>query len=296
MLNAESKFAGHLLDDIQLNGGRILLVVDGEEGYASLMLGNDGIGFGINLRLQPQRLMIPPDRKPHGSRIHGRILGHKYHQVGNKGCLWIDGTEPVGDTTENGIETGGGDTAHIDPCMSHVARQLRTIGQITVPYSGMMGTVVAQSVDGFHPTFQTLILRYTEAAGNALLCGHVSKVHKKFCQASERNQFQHLPCRRKISSSILHRMSFDKFLFCPFQFPFKCREIFYKVQFIDCQGRFKEPKWAMSQRKLMDNARPQRYLYLLSVMLSAGLLYSISVPKKKRPILVRWSPGSADGV
>ena len=146
------------------------------------MLGNDGIGFGINLRLQPQRLMIPPDRKPHGSRIHGRILGHKYHQVGNKGCLWIDGTEPVGDTTENGIETGGGDTAHIDPCMSHVARQLRTIGQITVPYSGMMGTVVAQSVDCFHPTFQTLILRYTEAAGNALLCGHVSKVHKKFCQ------------------------------------------------------------------------------------------------------------------
>ena len=44
MLNAESKLAGHLLDDIQLNGGRILLVVDGEEGYASLMLGNDGIG------------------------------------------------------------------------------------------------------------------------------------------------------------------------------------------------------------------------------------------------------------
>ena len=44
MLDVESKFARHLFDDIQLNGGRILLVVNGEEGYASLMLGNNGVG------------------------------------------------------------------------------------------------------------------------------------------------------------------------------------------------------------------------------------------------------------
>lgn len=40
----KSKFAGHLLDDIQLDGGRILLVVNGEECYATLVFGNDGIG------------------------------------------------------------------------------------------------------------------------------------------------------------------------------------------------------------------------------------------------------------
>jgi hypothetical protein len=40
----KSQFAGHLLDDIQLDGGRILLIVNGEQGYASFVLGNDGVG------------------------------------------------------------------------------------------------------------------------------------------------------------------------------------------------------------------------------------------------------------
>ena len=44
MLNVASKLAGHLLDDVQLDGGRILLVVNGEEGYAPFMLGNNGVG------------------------------------------------------------------------------------------------------------------------------------------------------------------------------------------------------------------------------------------------------------
>ena len=44
MLDVESKLTGHLLDNIQLDGGGILFVVDGEEGYAPLMLGYNGIG------------------------------------------------------------------------------------------------------------------------------------------------------------------------------------------------------------------------------------------------------------
>ena len=44
MLDAETKFARHLFDDIQLDGGSILFVVNGEEGYAPFMLGNNGVG------------------------------------------------------------------------------------------------------------------------------------------------------------------------------------------------------------------------------------------------------------
>ena len=43
-LYIKSKLVSHLLDDVQLDGGRIFLVVNGEEGYASFVLGNDGIG------------------------------------------------------------------------------------------------------------------------------------------------------------------------------------------------------------------------------------------------------------
>ena len=44
MLHVKSKFAGHLLDDIQLDGGGILFVVNSEEYYTSFVLGNDGVG------------------------------------------------------------------------------------------------------------------------------------------------------------------------------------------------------------------------------------------------------------
>lgn len=43
MSDFKSKFAGHLLDDIQLDGGGVLLVVYGEEGYAPFVFGNDGV-------------------------------------------------------------------------------------------------------------------------------------------------------------------------------------------------------------------------------------------------------------
>ena len=43
-LDIKSLFAGHLLDDIQLDGGRCLLIVNGEQGYASFVRGNDGVG------------------------------------------------------------------------------------------------------------------------------------------------------------------------------------------------------------------------------------------------------------
>ena len=49
----KSKFVCHFLNDVQFDGGRVLLVVNGEQGYASFVLGNDGIGsdnmrqFGI---------------------------------------------------------------------------------------------------------------------------------------------------------------------------------------------------------------------------------------------------------
>ena len=40
----KAKFVRHFLNDVQLDSGGIGFVVDGQQGYASFVLGNDGIG------------------------------------------------------------------------------------------------------------------------------------------------------------------------------------------------------------------------------------------------------------
>ena len=42
--NIKAKIVCHFLNDVQLDGRGILLVVNGEEGYATFVLCNDGIG------------------------------------------------------------------------------------------------------------------------------------------------------------------------------------------------------------------------------------------------------------
>ena len=44
MLDVESKFVGHLFDNLYVNSGVVLLVVDGEQRYAPLMLSDDSVG------------------------------------------------------------------------------------------------------------------------------------------------------------------------------------------------------------------------------------------------------------
>ena len=241
--------------------------------------------------LSPQWLAAPIlAGKSHGGDIHRGVLRQQHPQVGGESVLRVNAVQPVGDAAQYGIETGWRDALHIDPGKTQDRRQLRPVGQIAVPHTGMVGTVVAQHVNGNHPTLQVFILCHTKTTGNALLCGRVGKVPVEPCQASERGQFQHLPRRREVCSAVFHRMLPDELLFRALQLPLQCRQVLGEISLVNSQRRIKEPERPVSQRELVDDARAQRNLNPLDG--SEQQLAQLHVERVERGNLLKRGPSS----
>ena len=211
----------------------------------------------------PKSLTLPMGREPHCSSAHCWVVSEESLKLMNESVGSINRIEPVGYTAEECIGCSWYNSCYIYPRILQRWGQLWHHGKHTIPNTGMMGAMVAQYIDGYHPTVQCFRFRYTKTTGDAFSYGCVGKVTIEFSKAAERHQLQHFPSRRKVCIAIVQRMVLNEVLLRTLQFSFQCSQVLSKLQFVNSQRNIEKPKRTISQREFVNHARTQGNLYFL---------------------------------
>ena len=160
------------------------------------------------LRL-PKRLLSPICRKAHGCGIDVWIAKQKHLQVANEGIACINGIEPVGYAAKVGIQRFVRKREYCNPFTGHHCGGGGLYRICAIPYTGVMGAMVAQSGKTFQPTGQKAMVIQSEIAGHSVLQLRLAEVVEQFRQDTERHNFERFPYRRKVWFGVLAEVFSD---------------------------------------------------------------------------------------
>lgn len=160
--------------------------------------------------LSPQRLVLPIHRESHCRRINRRVSSQQLFEVCNKRVVGLNAVEPIGSATEVGVKAFGCNRVCTYPFARHLLRQLRRERKTLIPKTGMMGAVVADDRQAFHPAAQKFVSRNVKAVTNLFFHFWVACITIEFGKCAKRSHFKCFPCRWHIRLIVSPTMFFDK--------------------------------------------------------------------------------------
>lgn len=211
----------------------------------------------------PQRLVLPIHGEAHCCRINRRVLSQQLFEVCYKRVVGLNAVEPIGSATEVGVKTFGRNRMCTYPFARHLLGQLWRERKTLIPKTGMMGTVVADDRQAFHPAAQKFVSRNVKAVTNLLFHFWVACITIEFGKCTKRSHFKCFPCWRHIRLIVSTKMFFNKIFIGTTQFCTQSVKVLFKPHWLIGQRLVHEPKRTEFHRKIQDDLSTHCYFQSL---------------------------------
>jgi len=201
--------------------------------------------------LLPERLTLPTLHKTHSRWADRRILRQQGLHVGGEGALRVDAVQQIGDTAELRVNLVCTEGLIVDPCTGHIGWNSRRNREQAVPYTGMVGAVVAQRGKADHPTSQYQVMPDAEASGYDMLGRGVCKITVEPGKQPESRHLKRFPRRRHVGRVVALPMLHNVVLVRMLQVAPQDALVLAEERLVAEQACIHEPERPEQQREMM---------------------------------------------